>query len=250
MNNDNNISWDDHLDDDAEEVDTIPPVTWKERLGLVSRKKRLGTSEATQEWLIYYKNLYTEKAPSVELYSRLLARNGVWSLPNPYREGHPLFYAYYADGVFLKDVDVVLSSWEQRFISPNVAAQDTTTIPDTIQSNINKISRQWNAVYMHRRFDEPGRSIIETEKENSKQWHKKQRQWEAIAQECLVQLFSDDPSMWSWMKQELHIDNIRLLCKIIYDVAPVSKRHHILTQWQQQGWVSSSELKWFEKSQH
>lgn len=240
---------DDFSSDVWEEQDdaALPQSHWYDRFGWLARRFRFGKPVAEREWMGYYNGLYTERGPSVELFSALLRRNGLWFVANPFYEGNPHFYRYCADGVTLADVDYVLTRWSDRFSprSPEAEPRPTPML-DAVQSEIQLISQQWEALYRHQPHLLPGQSIAVTEERNRQNTNKTHEIWEQDALHCLRVLFASSLDNWQWMERVVHKDNIRLLCKIVYDNAPLSHRPFLLAQWKTAGWVSDATQKWFQ----
>lgn len=230
-----------------------PQRYWWERLGGLLRPWR-AQEKNDQEWMGYYKKTYKSHGPSVKLFTSLLARNGFYNLNNPFVDGNPHFYDFCQDGITLADIDFVLGRWEEKFAPKTHAAPSARSfVADgrkdseiKTQDLIAQIAGDWPILYSHHPQQLQGQSISMTEDNNRKSWIKKQKRWEADAIKCLVVLFKSAVKNWIWISEIVHQDNIRLLCKIVYDNAPQSDRSILLKQWKKAGWVTEASQKWFK----
>lgn len=230
-----------------------PEKHWWSGFGNFLRPWR--SPETTQnEWMGYYKKTYKSHGPSAKLFKSLLARNGFSNIPNPFVDGNPNFYDFCQDGITLADIDFVLGRWQEMF----APREDETppqrhTVTDKrkaeeikTQDLIAQISNNWSYLYSHRPQQLQGQSIFMTEENNRRSWIKKQKKWESEALVCLCILFKSPVKNWKWISEIVHQDNIRLLCKIVYDNAPQSDRPTLLKQWKKVGWVTEASQKWFK----
>jgi len=248
---------DDSSPDVWDEQDEIQPPQkhWWSCLGSVVRPWR-NQHTKQMEWMGYYNAMYKSQGPSVKIFKSLLLRNGYFYVPNPYVDGNPNFYNYCQDGITLADIDFVLGRWEEKFAPKHNTDRDRSTqgfVPDKrksseikVQDLIARISQNWETVYLHRPQQLQGQSITMTEENNRKTWIKTQQKWEREAILSLIVLFKSSIKNWRWISEIVHHDNIRLLCKIVYDGAPQSDRPVLLKQWKKVNWVTEASQKWFK----
>lgn len=247
-------NFSDHPDVWDEQHDFVrPSLSWWNGFGSLWRYQKEGGQE---EWMGYYKNLYKSQGPSPHLFKILLQRNGLWNIPNSFFDGNPHYYAFCADGVALADVDFVLGRWEEKYApkdTQDINSSQSSPAPDNrsekekkTQALIAEISRDWEVLYRHHPQDLQGQSIVMTEDNNRREWIKTQKKWESDAIACLVLLFSSPLKNWQWMEKVVHVDNIRLLCKIVYDNAPKARKAKLLRQWKKANWVTAVSEKWFK----
>ncbi len=230
-----------------------PQARWWDRFGSFVRPWRKKQT-SNHEWMGYYKKTYKSEGPSVQIFKSLLLRNGFYNLPNPYVDGNPSFYDYCQDGITLADIDFVLGRWEDKFApKPSPPQASRPFVVDKrkeseikVQELIAQISGDWEGLYRHRPQQLQGQSIAMTEENNRKSWIKQQQRWEQEAIKCLIILFKSPTKNWLWISEIVHQDNIRLLCKIVYDNAPQSARGLLLKQWKKVGWVTEASQKWFK----
>ena len=248
--NQDNQDWDDESDFSASPVAVNK---WWDVIGVWLRPWRVGKDVALEEWLTYYSGLYANRGPDVERFERLVKRNGMWNAPNPFREGNAQFYTLCEDGVFLADVDFLLGRWQKKLYPRQLPEQELAVVAQTeedrIQQKISSIAQNWAVLYEHQPHMLPGQSIAMTELNNLKEWGQQQKVWEQHAKKCLRVLFAQPSKYWIWMGNVLHADNIRLLCKIVYDGAPLAEQKRLFDNWCAAKWLSEQEKKWFATSQ-
>lgn len=253
-------SVNDYVDpwEDDETVPELPSQSiwkkWMKRIPLsfLHYKKPSGETQ----WMAYYENLYKAKGACSKTFKRLLFSNGFWFIPNPYVDGHPMFYRYCSDGVTLADVDFVLGRWADRYTpaskkrnAPSVSSvvEDQRSEEDKIiQNMIADIQNNWEKLYQHQLHNLPGKSIAMTDEFQQKKWRKSQDESEKEAILSLVYLFVSPIKNWSWMNDILHQDNIRLLCRIVYTGAPPKYKEKLLSRWIEGQWITKDSLKWFK----
>lgn len=84
-----------------------------ERIG---KKERLlinneGHSErALKEYLEYYDGLYQEKIPDIELFTKLVKRNGSPDIPNPYTSDSEDYFKYSIYSLMAADLEIILEN--------------------------------------------------------------------------------------------------------------------------------------------
>lgn len=259
MNTQETDSTNDYIDpwEDDEDGRELPVQKgwekWLQQLPLPFLNYKKPSGEA--QWMMYYENLYKEKGACSKTFKKLLSSNGFWMIPNPYVDGHPMFYRYCSDGVTLADVDFVLGRWADRYTPMQKSREKAAALVNedmrseedkTIQHLIAQIQNNWEKLYQHQLHNLPGQSIAMTDEYQQKKWRKGQDISEKEAILSLVYLFVSPIKNWCWMNEILHQDNIRLLCRIVYTGAPPKYKKELLKQWIKGQWITKDSLKWFE----
>ena len=212
---------------------------WHEKLFFWKKPSR---SQSEQEWMSYYKDLYIAHGPNVSLFSHLLKRNGFFHISNPFREGNPLYYSFCVDGVSLADVDFVLSFWQQKHLYGRVHSPSEE--PMEVKELFQAIEKNWARLYLHRPHDLPNVSLSMSAHSNDVHHTTEQQEWFDEAVHCLSALFLSPSSNWNWMSSHLHKDNLGILCKIVYDNAPLDIQGRLIKNWTDENWLTSSQSQW------
>lgn len=206
----------------------------------------ISSNKAKEDWMIYYKNLYKTQSPSRIVFKNLLSKYGMWKMPNPYKEGHEEFYAFHENGVFFSDIDFILSYWKNTLLKKSKPEKIKDENPGVLKkiSMINSIFEQIHFLTPNDDFDI---SVSYGEKFKNMMDASKREVWFFVAVNNMTDLFLGSEKMWGWIKDEIHRDNLLLLCKIIYDNAPANKSNSLILAWKKAGWISDVQIKQLTK---
>jgi hypothetical protein len=210
------------------------------------RRFRRGTPSAMEEWLAYYQGRYSLRRPDLSAYRQLLARNGAWHIPSPFVPGSLHAQQFCASGVMLADIVFLMDRWiSQTQGTPtgffDVGQPDVVSGPDAANPYLHDHVRAVEALGVSYPLSQQSVSPIHRHQAMEDRAQDVMAAQDAyVAALCLLSLFSDTPTQWTWLSDHLHIDNRLLLCRIVYDVAPLDDRPRLLRAWASQNWLSKS----------
>lgn len=222
-----------------------PLPTWMYRL---IRPWRRMKPFARDEWLTYYQGRYSKKPPDVELFARLLARNGFWDIPSPFVPGSRQATEFCQGGVLLADIVFLLDRWSSHVMeqgsgffesgpTDQLSGDDATNpyIHDNLPSSGVDTSYpldqdSFSPIHRHIAMQARAEACLQLE-------------YARMAAQCMALLFLDAPLQWTWISEHLHVDNRVLLCKIVHDASPPGTRERLRSAWVKNQWLSEGAAK-------
>lgn len=198
---------------------------------------------ARDEWLAYYQGRYSSKAPNVEMFGRLLARNGFWDIPSPFVPGSRQATEFCQGGVLLADIVFLLDRWSSHVMeqgndffdsgpTDRLSGEDASN--PYIHANLTSSGVDTSYPLDQDSFSPIHRHIAMQARADACQ----QLEYARAAAQCLSLLFLDAPAQWTWISEHLHVDNRVLLCKIVHDAVPADTQARLRAAWVRNLWLS------------
>lgn len=208
-------------------------------------------SRAQHDWCSYYSGLYNSKSPDLKTYKSLLDAHGVWNMPVPYAPGNPDYFTFHENGVFMADIDFIISDWCEFTLDKknNINLLNLSSPLENIQSKISRIQLNWAILSQYAPKMAALSTVNALEFSGTIRRQENKKRMLGVAINCVTELFLSNKKNWLWLKESLHKENITILVShMMANIDSDDIKKKLLLVWLENDFINNGFAKRLESS--